>query len=373
MDGRGALDGVRVVFVNNFPGPGMGGGEHQTLAVIRATVAAGAETTLVAVAGSGLAAAVPGGVRVVEARMGLLGFASAVRAVEQQLGDRTVVVGTGYFTGLVARRAARSTGARVVTVAATSPDSSLADGGSAVGLALRRFADRVVAPPADAIVAVADSVAKALVAGDAPEEHVLVIRNGVDVAAIADAAREPFTASRLDHPLVVCVARLAPVKGVEHLVRAAPLLPGVSFAIAGTGPEESRLRELASALGVSDRVSFLGYVNPVAPLLASADLVVLPSLSEGLPMTALEAMALARPVVASRVGGLPEVVESCETGLLVKAADQRALVRAIKKVLGDAELARSMGEAGRARVEEHFTEERMSRAYVELFAGLARS
>lgn len=371
------LAGTRVVIVNNFPGPGLGGGEVQNLVVCRGLLAAGAELHAVVVPGSGFGAELAAiGATVTEAPMSPRTARRAASAiVDAAMGpQRAVLFGTGYFTNLLVRLAVGDAPkACTVNLVAVAPGASLADGGSRAGHALRQLADRASAGRVDAWVAVAGVVAEALVAGGAPRARVHEIANGVEVAALERAAEAPLPAGvpAGDAPLVVCAARLEAVKGVEHLVRAAALLPRARVAIAGDGPLLEQLRELAVELGLSDRLALLGRVTPVAPLLAAADVVVLPSRSEGLPMAALEAMALGKPVVASRVGGLPEAVEDGVTGVLVPPSDPDALAAALAELLGDPERARAMGEAGRARVLEGFTAERMVAGYVELFASLA--
>jgi glycosyltransferase involved in cell wall biosynthesis len=172
-------------------------------------------------------------------------------------------------------------------------------------------------------------------------------------------------------PLVACAARLEPVKGVEFLLRAATSVPDAAFAIAGDGSQAGYLRELAFALGIDGRVAFLGMVMPVAPLLAAADVVVLPSLSEGMPIAALEAMALGTPVIASRVGGLPEIVSDGVCGLLVPPGEPNALAAAINAVIGDPETSQLMGEACKRAVRQKYTSARMAQSYVSLVAELA--
>jgi len=150
-------------------------------------------------------------------------------------------------------------------------------------------------------------------------------------------------------------------------------VPRARFVIAGSGPEESRLREIAYAHSLGDRLVFLGHVSPVAPVLAACDVVVIPSLSEGFALVAAEAMALGKPVVGTTVGGLVDVVADGETGLLVPPADPEALAAAAARLLHDPAAAIRMGEAGAARAEERFTVARMVHDYLECFAELARS
>ena len=370
----GQLAGVRVVLVNNFPGPGLGGGEVQALAVVDGLVAAGAEVRAVVVPGSGLGTKLATrGLRVVETSLSPAALKAALRTIagELETDQPTIALGTGYWTNLVVRLAARRTAARVVNLVGVTPGASVSDGGSALDLMARGAIDRATAGSVDAYVAVARAVADGLVATGALPERVHVIPNGVDVAVLRDSSRAVVSAAVPSaRPLVVCAARLEPVKGVDVLVRAAALAPGVAVAIAGDGPQEGALRELAVALGVAERVVFLGRVSPVAPVLAAADVVVLPSRSEGMPIVALEAMALSRPVIASRVGGVAEVVVDGETGVLVAADDPAALAQAILDVTADATRAAAMGVAGAARVAGSFTAGGMADAYVRLFAEL---
>lgn len=239
---------------------------------------------------------------------------------------------------------------------------------------MRRLVDRATARRVDASVAVSEAVARALIAAGARSERVRVVPNGVDVDALERLASAPFAGALPDGsgPLVVCTARLEPVKGVEYLLRAVALLPDVRLAIAGDGSLKADLRKLATSLGVADRTSFLGHVSPVAPLLATASVVVLPSLSEGMPMVSLEAMALSRPVVASSVGGVPEVVGDGSSGLLVPPCDAVRLAEAIRAVTHDLETAKRMGALGREQVEARFTARHMASGYVALIEELTR-
>ena len=171
-------------------------------------------------------------------------------------------------------------------------------------------------------------------------------------------------------------ARLVPIKGIVYLVRALALLrkeiPGIRLEIAGLGQEGPKLQNEVRSLGLEDSVAFIGWKDNLTPVMSGWDVFVLPSLDEGFGMAALEAMAGGLPVVASAVGGVPELVEDGRTGLLVPAGNPEALARALRRLLLSADLRRSMGEAGRARARAHFSEERMvlefSRIYEELLA-----
>lgn len=158
-------------------------------------------------------------------------------------------------------------------------------------------------------------------------------------------------------PRLLCVGRLIPIKGhavlLEAFARARREVPELTLELAGAGPLEAELRVAAG-----DGVSFLGQVAPVAPAIERALAVVVPSLGEGFGMVALEAMERGRAVVASAVGGLPELVVEGETGLLVPPGAVDALAAALVELARSAERARSLGDAGRTRAVEVFSAER---------------
>jgi glycosyltransferase involved in cell wall biosynthesis len=191
-----------------------------------------------------------------------------------------------------------------------------------------------------------------------PAGKLSLIRNGIDphrFRVARDQRLRIALAGNSAAPAVLTAARLTQQKALGVLLAAAALVPDATFLLAGEGPERPALEAMAAELGISSRVRFLGARHDIAELLALSDLFVLPSLAEGLPISVLEAMASARPVVATRIGGTDEVVVEGETGLLVPAGDAEALSAAIRRVLGDPGLARRLGEAGRARVHQEFS------------------
>jgi glycosyltransferase involved in cell wall biosynthesis len=173
-------------------------------------------------------------------------------------------------------------------------------------------------------------------------------------------------------PLVLVPARLHEQKGHRYLLRAIVEIPGAHFALAGDGPERAALEAQAHDLGIEERVSFLGYRDDVGALLSACDLVVLPSLYEGLPVALLEAMAAQRPVIATRIGGTDELVASGRTGLLVEPRDPVALAVAIRSLLADPATARLLAERASVVVKTRFSAEamcgRVSKVYRELLA-----
>jgi glycosyltransferase involved in cell wall biosynthesis len=193
-----------------------------------------------------------------------------------------------------------------------------------------------------------------------------VIRNGV-------ALDVPQARPGDDGPLrAVTVARLRRPKDVMTLVRAIALLPPGSAraTIVGDGPEREVLADEIRRLGVGGAVDLAGERDDVADMLAAADVFVLPTLSEGLPMSVLEAMAAGLPVVAAAVGGVPELVDDGETGLLVPPGRPDAMAAALGRLAADPALRRRLGAAGRRRAEAHFDFEACRRAHVELYREL---
>jgi len=209
-----------------------------------------------------------------------------------------------------------------------------------------------------------------------PEDKMEVIYNGVDPDSVLNRSREPLSAmaSNKEGPPRLCaLGRLDPQKRWQDLLKAAALLKGrgVPFEVflVGDGPESLRLRNLAAEWGVSDRIHFAGYQSNPMPFLAGSSALVLCSGEEGLPLVVLEAMAAAKPVVATAVGGVPELVIHGETGLLVAPGDRDALRRALADLLADPERARRLGEAGRERVRASFTASAANDRVMSIYAG----
>jgi glycosyltransferase involved in cell wall biosynthesis len=192
-----------------------------------------------------------------------------------------------------------------------------------------------------------------------PPDRLTTIRNGVDLNHFRPVRRDASGQA----PVIGCTARLHAENDHPTLLRAFSTVgkrwPDAQLLLVGRGPEEARLRALGEALGISARIRFVGEQTDVAPFLTQMDLYVQPSVVAGMPNSLLEAMASALPVVATAVGGTPEVVIEGETGLLVPPRDPCALANAMLKLLADPGLAEAFARAGRARVEAHFGEDRM--------------
>ncbi len=217
-----------------------------------------------------------------------------------------------------------------------------------------------------AIVAVSDATRADLVRQGYPAGRLVTIHNGIE------AAHDVSPVRLAEGPLVVEVARLAEVKGQRTLLEALADVQATAVLVGRDlergGAYEDELRSEAERLGVSDRVVFAGYRDDVPALLAGCDVFCLPSFAEGLPLVVLEAMAQGKPVVATPVGGTPELVVDGETGILVPPGDPGSLAHALTELLADAPRAARMGEAGRARVLAEFRAAAMVERVLGLYA-----
>lgn len=237
--------------------------------------------------------------------------------------------------------------------------------------------NRFTHPLADRVVCVSQQVAD--FAADhvgIPRTNTVVIPNGVDLRTFGQSltVREARLALGLplDEPLIGTVTRLQPVKRLDVLLYAVAPLPDVHAVIVGDGPQLARLETLSDELNLETRVRFIGHRRDVRPWLAALDVFVLPSAWEGMSNALLEAMATGLPVVATAVGGTPEVVVDGVTGLLVPPGDPDLLAQAIRQLLRDLDLRHTMGQAGRARVEKSFSIEETVRRTEELYTTLLK-
>lgn len=207
---------------------------------------------------------------------------------------------------------------------------------------------------------------------------ILAIPNGIGELGRSPGSDSQALRSRLGlQPgdlMVLNVARLVPDKGLEYLIEAAAMFPQdqprIRIVIAGDGSGRRQLERLALDRGVADRVIFLGFRGDIGDLLAAADLVVLPSLREGLSISLLEAMAAGKAIVATSIGSHREVVSRGEAAWLVPAANAGALCHGIACLAGDTSLRARLGANARAVYEESYTEGRMLRQYRHLYLGL---
>lgn len=241
--------------------------------------------------------------------------------------------------------------------------------------------NRLTAIWADKIITVSDSVREMLIKRERiSEEKLIRIYSGIDLNGIEKSEspgkiREEFKIVH-DSPLVGCVGRFRREKGQSYLIQVIPdvlkKFPKTVFLFVGDGEGENRLKSMAKRLGISSNVIFTGYRKDNLNVISSLDLLVLPSLEEGLPRVALEAQAIGIPVVASNVGGVIEAVDDGKTGILVPPRDINALSNAIVQLLSDRLLRLRMGEEGRKYVQSKFRLENTIEQIERLYSGLLR-
>lgn len=238
----------------------------------------------------------------------------------------------------------------------------------------RRLVNPVLSRWPARIFAVSAALKQDMVAEGFPERSIEVLYNGIELGGRPRSAERAAVRAELGLPadalVVGTVARLDPVKNLGALLEARATLrgrfPQSRIVIAGEGPERQALQERARALDVEGAVQFVGYRTDVRALMAAFDIYINCSTYEGVSLTILEAMATTLPVVASNVGGNPEVVIDQETGLLV-AERPHALAGAIATLAINPTLRQTMGDAGRWRVKRHFTIERMVSDYAAAY------
>lgn len=242
--------------------------------------------------------------------------------------------------------------------------------------------ERALGRLTDRIVAVGEDQRQELIGyGIAPPNKLVALPLGLELEPFLHAEQE-HGALRAelglgsDSRLVGIVARLVPIKAHEVFLRAAVRVsataPSTHFLVIGDGERRDELRAIAQTLGLADRVHFLGWRSDMTRVYADLDVVALSSNNEGSPVALIEALAAARPVVATDVGGVADVVRADETGLLVPPRDPCALADGIVALLSDPRRAELLGRAGRVRVYPRYAAARLVADVERLYLGLAR-
>lgn len=213
----------------------------------------------------------------------------------------------------------------------------------------------------DAVVAVSQAVANQVVDGPAR-----VIYAGLSVPP-----SDPPPRRAASEIIIGTAGRLVELKGIEYLIRAAGALrrefPALRVEIAGSGPYRAKLEEAVTHVGLQEQVKFLGWVDDLPSLLPHWNVFVMPSLEEGFGISALDAMAAGLPIVATSVGGVPELIEDGRTGWLVPPRDAEALTSRVRLLLGNPEMRLSMGAAAYARVRDRFSAAQMTASFGKLY------
>ena len=243
--------------------------------------------------------------------------------------------------------------------------------------------DRWSLPSADLVVAVCNSFARNLARSGVPAERIRVQHNSVNPALKVSRQETSALKQRMGlsegERVVLVVGRLSYEKGhvdlinsLAHLRRTNPKL-NFKLVIVGDGPERGRVERAIAAHELRDQVVFCGQVSDTRPFYAVADVLALPSHSEGSPNVVFEAMASGLPVVACAVGGVPEIVEHERSGLLVAPGDVLAMAAGIARLMDDANLARTLAASASELVAARYSPETYRHSLVELYSGLMRS
>ena len=229
----------------------------------------------------------------------------------------------------------------------------------------------------DCFICASDAIRRMLLADGVPEDRAVVVHDGVELGKLdalpAESIHEAFW---LPHhaPVVANAAALVPHKGQRHLVEAAAIVvrqhPDARFVIFGEGELRDALERQIKSHTLEKHVLLAGFRSDVIALCKTIDVFAMSSVTEGLGSALLDAMACRKAVVGTTAGGIPEAVVHEHTGLLVPPRDDRALADAIGRLLGDAELRTRFGAAGRARVEEQFSAERLVAGVVAVYEQL---
>lgn len=314
------------------------------------------------------------GIEVKVVPMREMGTSSAIIALSSFLKEKqakivhTLDIRSNFLGRLAAKRA------RVPAVVATRHEMYYSAGFD-FGKKVRRFLylllDRLTAHFCDLFIVVSRAIEQELIRWERiPPRKIKLIYNGIDLREMdrrASVLPRDEVANRLgldeSHLVVGSVGRLISEKGYETLVLAARAIvrsfPKVCFLLVGKGSDRQRLQELVEEFGLEDRFRFLGFQEEPLRFVNLFDVFVLPSIHEGFGLTVLEAMAFQKPVVATRVGGIPEIVADGESGILVPPRNPEALAEAILTLLKNRTKATEMGKCGRKIVEKSFRLEDM--------------
>ncbi len=237
------------------------------------------------------------------------------------------------------------------------------------------FAERYV----QKFIVVSDALKRVLIEKRGISEHKVVrIYNGIELDqyqpnADCSNSRKKWNISQ-ESPVIGAIGRMVWQKGFEFLIRAIPeviqAVPDVKFIFVGDGPLRGKLGALSEELGVRDKVIFAGFRNDIKEVLSAVDLLAVPSLLEGFPMITLEAMAMARPIIATHIDGTTEQITDGENGIIVPPKDHIALAEAILRLIQDKEFSKKLGVTARQRVKQRFSVEKMIKETEKIYLSI---
>lgn len=211
---------------------------------------------------------------------------------------------------------------------------------------------------ANKIIATCKSARDSLMSIGVRPDKVSLVYTGIDL----DAYVQRSHSDRDNRPTIGIVGRLSGLKGHDELIKAMSLvayeIPEILLLIVGDGPEKQRLQKMVCSLSLESQIEFIGHVSNIIPYLSKMDVFVLPSQGEGLPLSIIEAMACGLPVIATNVGGIPDLVIQGKTGLLLSESTPDSLSEAIIKLIKNPELSHAMGNKGRQRAQKYFSSDR---------------
>ncbi len=243
---------------------------------------------------------------------------------------------------------------------------------------VNRLMERITINSVERFVTVSDLLKQDLVGHGIPAVKITTIYNGVNLAAFrqervtGDVRKDLGIAP--DVPVLGMIARFHPVKGHRFFLEAAKTIsrvrPDCRFLLVGSGQYRSEVEAMVKQLGLREQVIFTGYREDIVDVLHSLDILVISSLSEGFGLTAIEAMAMKVPVVATRVGGLPEIIKDGNNGILVPPADGQAIAQAVLDLLANPEDSRAMAARAFEHVRENFSVEIMAKNTEQLYCSL---
>jgi glycosyltransferase involved in cell wall biosynthesis len=236
---------------------------------------------------------------------------------------------------------------------------------------IHKFVDRLLARISTNIIACSDEVASVLIHKDGiPEKRVVVVVNGIDLLRFKNVSPVDLGGNNSLVKLVV-IGRLHPAKGHDDLITAINSIKtqcsGFHFFFVGEGELRKSIEESINKYGLGNLVTLLGQRSDVPAILAAADVFVMPSRWEGLPMALLEAMAMGKAIVATRVGGIPDVITSGKTGLLINVGDGRELEESLIKIIVDKKLRENLGSSARELVQQRYSATGTSRQYEQIY------